>query len=86
MKKHMLKKCLCLLLACLVLLPAAPRAGAEAPSGIRVLLRRLNLTDRADLTLSGRYLARSASGGDLLLQDGARVTVLLLVKLIVDYL
>ena len=78
MKKRLLKKCLCLLLACLVLLPAAPRAGAEAPSGIRVLLRRLNLTDRADLTLTGRYLARSASGGDLLLQDGARVTVLLL--------
>ena len=78
MKNRLLTKCLCLLLACLVLLPAAPRAGAEAPSGIRVLLRRLNLTDRADLTLTGRYLARSASGGDLLLQDGARVTVLLL--------
>ena len=65
---------LCLLLACSLLLPAAA-AGRESPSGIRVQLRRLNLEDRADLTLTGRYLARSASGAELLLSDRSKVTV-----------
>ena len=69
-----MKKLLCLLLACL-LLPAVSPAGGESPSEIRVLLRRLYLEDRADLTLSGRYLVRSGSGGELLLSDGAEVTV-----------
>ena len=71
----MMKKWICLLLACLLLLPAASLAKGESPSAVRVLLRRLYLTDRADLTLSGRYLARSAGGTELLLPDGAKVTV-----------
>ena len=72
----MIRKICCLLLACLLLIPAAaPARGEKAVSGIRVLLRRLSLTDRADLTLSGRYLARSESGAELLLADGAKVTV-----------
>ena len=75
-KKPFLKNLLCLLLACLILLPAAAAQG-ESPSEIRVLLRRLNLADRADLTLTGRYLVRSASGTELMLTSGARVTVLL---------
>ena len=73
----MIKRILCLLLACLLLLPAGSFAGGENPSEIRVLLRRLYLADRADLTLSGRYLARSETGTELLLSDGAKVTVLL---------
>ena len=73
----MIKRILCLLLACLLLLPAGSFARGENPSEIRVLLRRLYLADRADLTLSGRYLARSESGTELLLSDGAKVTVLL---------
>ena len=69
---------LCLLLAC-CLLPACAllpdSAKGESPAGIRVQLRRLNLTDRADLALTGRYLARSASGAELLLSDQSKVTV-----------
>ena len=68
-----MKKLLCLLLV-LILLPAAACAKDNA-SDIRVLLRRLNLTDRADMTLSGRWLVRSASGMALLLSDGVKVTV-----------
>ena len=71
-----IKRALCLLLACLVLLPALP-AKSESPSEIRVLLRRLNLADRTDLTMTGRYLVRAASGTELMLADGAKVTVLL---------
>ena len=70
-----MKKLVCLLLACFLLLPAVSPAKGESASSVRVLLRRLYLTDRADLTLSGRYLARSASGPELLLSDGAKVTV-----------
>ena len=71
-----MKKWLCLLLACVLLLPAVSLATEDA-SSVRVLLRRLNLSGRADLTLTGRYLARSDSGTELLLPDGAKVTVLL---------
>ena len=71
-----MKKFLCLLLACLILLPAGGAKG-DSPAEIRVLLRRLYLAGRTDLTLTGRYLVRSASGNELLLTDGAKVTVLL---------
>ena len=73
----MMKKWICLLLACLLLLPAASYAAEETPSAVRVLLRRLYLTDRADLTLTGRYLVRSAGDTELLLPEDAKVTVLL---------
>ena len=73
----MMKKILCLLLACMLLVPAASLAKGEKVSEVRVLLRRLYLTDRADLTLSGRYLVRSEKDAELLLTDGAKVTVLL---------
>ena len=72
-----MKKIFCLLLACILLVPAVSLAKEEKASDIRVLLRRLYLTDRADLTLSGRYLARAENGAELLLTDGAEVTVLL---------
>ena len=62
-------------LLCLLLVPAASGAKGESPSDVRVLLRRLNLADRTDLTLSGRYLVRSESGSELLLSDGTKVTV-----------
>ena len=74
-----MKKWLCLLLACFLtfslLLPAASFAADKDPGDVRVLLRRLNLTDRADLTLTGYYLVRSASGAELLFGDNAAVTV-----------
>ena len=74
-----MKKRFCLLLACLLtgllLLPAASFAADKSPGDVRVLLRRLNLTDRADLKLTGYYLVRSASGTELLFGDKAAVTV-----------
>ena len=76
-----MKRLLCLLLACLLaclsLIPAGAAAKGETSSEIRVLLRRLNIADRADLTFTGRYLVRSASGSELLLADGTKAAVLL---------
>ena len=78
-----MKKRLCLLLCCLLALcpalsrPPALAAGEDAPSAIRVLLRRLSMKERADLTFTGTYLARSASGTELLLASGTKAAVLL---------
>ena len=55
MKKRLVSL-LCLLL-CLVLLPWVATAEAPGPT-VRVLLRRLELTDRADLILDGAYTAK----------------------------
>ena len=55
MKKRLVTL-LCLLL-CAAILPLTVSAEDPAPS-VRVLLRRLNLTDRADLILDGAYTAR----------------------------
>ena len=62
----------------MLLLPAFSLAGDVPSSDIRVLLRRLALSDRADLTVSGCYLARSDSGAEFLLSDNTKITVLLL--------
>ena len=70
-----------LLLLCLALLvpQASFAAGSKKSSGneIRVLLTRLNLKSEAWMTLEGRYLARCADGSEVLLPDGAQITVLL---------
>ena len=77
MKK--LIRLVCLLL-CLTLLPLAGVAQTVPPTeqpapDVRVLLRRLGLTDRADLVLDGVYTA-SVDGKTLLsFPQGARVTV-----------
>lgn len=69
---------LCLLL-CLCL--AFPALGEETPAQaapqVRVYLRRLGLTDRADLRLDGVYTARLASGVEMSFPKGSEVTVLL---------
>ena len=69
---------LCLLL-CLVLLPL--QAGAEAAESpapnVRVLLRRLGLTDRADLVLDGVYTATLDGHVSMAFPQGSKVTVLL---------
>ena len=70
-----MKRIICFLLACLLLLPAAAPARGENTADIRVQLSRLVLNDRADLTFTGRYLVRSDSGTEFLLADGAKVTV-----------
>ena len=66
----------CLLL-CLMLLPVGALAQEEeAPAPlIRVLLRRLNLTDRADLYLDGVYTVRTGNGVAMAFPRGSQVTV-----------
>lgn len=77
MKKIRQAACLLLCLAlCLSAFPAAPAEQAEAPAPtIRVLLRRLALTDRIDLTLSGAFTAAWGKDGRMRIPDGSRVTV-----------
>ena len=66
---------LCLLL-CIILTPVSVfSAGNGAAPDIRVLLKRLNLTDRADLVLDGAYTVRTGTGADLRLPEGCEVTV-----------
>ena len=68
------------LLMCLTLLPvSAPAARAEdAPApDVRVLLRRLNLTDRADLILDGAYTAQVDGAVMMSFPRGAEVTILI---------
>ena len=73
MKKRLVSL-LCLLLCALFLPVAADAAEAPCPN-VRVLLRRLELTDRADLILDGAYTAKV--GGKVLMSfpQKAEVTV-----------
>ncbi len=67
---------LCLLL-CVTLLPwAVPAARAEEPAPqVRVLLRRLELTDRADLILDGLYTVKVGGEVRMAFPVGAKATV-----------
>lgn len=71
-----MKRLLCILLA-LVLLPLfALGEEAEAPAPtIRVLLRRLGLTDAAYLTLDGVYTAATGENATMSFPKGSQVTV-----------
>ena len=72
-----LLRVVCLVLCWTLLMAGMPgRASAEeAAPMVRVLLRRLQLTDRADLTLAGAYTVR-VGGEDLMaLPENAQVTV-----------
>ncbi len=65
------KKLAALLLAFLLFLPLLPRASAEKTSGVvRVLLTRLNVTDRLEIALDGSYTLNS-----LAFQRGSHLTV-----------
>ncbi len=65
----------CLTLACAVL-PGTASAEDPAPD-VRVLLRRLGLTDRADLLLEGEYTASLDGRVEMAFPRGAKVTVLI---------
>ena len=64
---------LCALL-CLALLPL-PALGEDSAPSVRVLLRRLNLTDRADLILDGVYTAATDGAASMAFPKGSQVTV-----------
>ncbi len=66
---------ICLLcLAALLPLGTAPAEEKPAPT-VRVLLRRLNLTDRMDLQTAGVYTVRWGKDGRMLMPDRSRITV-----------
>ena len=67
-----MRRLLCLLL-CLLLLPLAAPAEDAAPT-VRILLRRLELADRADLWLDGAYTAHLA-GTTMAFPRDSQVTV-----------
>lgn len=68
-----LLRAVCLVLCWTLLMAGMPgKASAEeAAPMVRVLLRRLQLTDRADLTLAGAYTVR-VGGEDLMALPGKR--------------
>ena len=72
MKKRLVQ--LLSLLLCLLFLPWAASAEAPGPT-VRVLLRRLNLTDRADLILDGAYTAKVGGQVVMSFPRKAEVTV-----------
>lgn len=64
-------RCLSLCLALVLIMALAPSAGAEKTSGVvRVLLTRLNLTDRLEIALDGSYTLNELS-----FQRGSHLTV-----------
>ena len=74
--KRLLRLICALLCAALLPLPALAETQPEpsAPE-IRVLLRRLALTDRADLTLDGVYTADAGDGMSMAFPKGSQVTI-----------
>ena len=74
----MLRRFLSLLL-CLVFFTASmhvlPAGAEEAAPSIRVLLRRLALTDRIDLSLSGAYSLSWGKNSRMLFPAGSELTV-----------
>ena len=73
--RKMILRLFCLAL-CLTLMPlSAPAEEEAAAPTIRVLLRRLNLTDRADLILDGVYTVEAASGAVMAFPRGSQLTV-----------
>lgn len=82
--KRWMSRAMCLLCAvwCALLLPALPAARAEEASTaaepaptVRVNLRRLGLTDRADLWLDGVYTIQTGGGTTLSFPRGSKITV-----------
>lgn len=75
-----MKSIIRMLCICLALCLAMPALGEEAQQSaaptVRVWLRRLGLTDRADLTLDGVYTAQLPSGVEMSFPKGSQVTVL----------
>ena len=77
LRRRLLSLALCLALAAIGLCGPGPAASAaaEAAPAVRVLLRRLALTDRIDLTLSGAFSAAWGKDSRMLIPPGSQVTV-----------
>ena len=76
MKKRLVQ--LICLLICMVLLPVvSPASAEEAGPVVRVLLRRLGLTDRADLILDGQYTVAVDGKVRMAFPEDAEVTVVI---------
>ena len=68
-------KCLCVWL-CLALLPVwLPSAQAASAPDVRIYLKRLNLTDRADLWLDGVYTAATGDKATMYFPRGSKITL-----------
>ena len=65
---------ICLML-CMLMLPVCPASAEEEAPSVRVLLRRLELTDRADLILDGVYTAKIGEKVTMGFPVNAEVTV-----------
>ena len=65
---------ICLML-CMLMLPVCPAYAEEEAPSVRVLLRRLELTDRADLILDGVYTAKIGEKVTMGFPVNAEVTV-----------
>ena len=65
---------ICLML-CMLMLPVHPASAEEGAPSVRVLLRRLELTDRADLILDGVYTAKIGEKVTMGFPVNAEVTV-----------
>ena len=75
MKKRLVQL-ICLMLGLAMLPVYAGAEATEAPGPqVRVLLRRLNLTDRADLILDGPYTAQVDGQVLMAFPEGAEVSV-----------
>ena len=67
---------LCVTLLCGVIGEVRAESAADKPApSVRVLLSRLNLTDRIDLALEGEYLAETKNGTRILVPGGSEMTV-----------
>ena len=65
---------ICLML-CMLMLPVCPASAEEEAPSVRVLLRRLELTDRVDLILDGVYTAKIGEKVTMGFPVNAEVTV-----------
>ena len=72
-KKHWVQKLTAFVLACLVITSAlafAPTKGHAQTSVVRVLLSKLNVTDKMEISLDGSYTL-----GDMAFQRGSDLVI-----------
>ncbi|MCQ2458526.1 MAG: SpoIID/LytB domain-containing protein [Clostridia bacterium] len=73
--RKMIRTVLCLLLCALLIPVPGAKAGASNDIRVRILLKRLALTDRIDMILSGACTAATGNGAELSFPGGSSLTV-----------